>query len=178
MLISCPNKLKKFKQTFSNMKTIATVLHRIYFRCISYRNPKGVLLVEFMKPVTTINANMHYQTFRRLQRDIQNKRRRMLSYGIVLIHDNPRSHTSGAIQQLLAQIQWEVFNPVQTWRRVIFTISIFIGWRQNSQDNTVAPTCFNLSQREVTFCKEGTRSVVCQMSQYSWWLSLILLVSW
>ncbi|KFM68784.1 Histone-lysine N-methyltransferase SETMAR, partial [Stegodyphus mimosarum] len=49
---------------------------------------KSVLLVEFMQPGTTINADSYCETLRRLRRAIQNKRRGLLTSGIVLIHDN------------------------------------------------------------------------------------------
>ncbi|XP_046407890.1 histone-lysine N-methyltransferase SETMAR-like [Ischnura elegans] len=77
-----PNKPKKFKQTFNNRKTMATV----------FWDQQGVLLVEFMEPGTTITAAVYCETLRRLRRAIQNKRRGKLTAGVVLIHDNARPH--------------------------------------------------------------------------------------
>lgn len=95
-----PNKPKKFKQTFNNRKVMATV----------FWDEKGVLLVEFMQPGTKINAAVYCETLRRLRRAIQNKRRGMLTSGIVLIHDNARPHSAAATQRLLQQFQWDIFD--------------------------------------------------------------------
>jgi len=45
-------------------------------------------------------------TFRKLHRAIQNKRRDMLSRGIVLIHDNARPQTANVTQRLLMDFDW------------------------------------------------------------------------
>ncbi|GBM13545.1 Histone-lysine N-methyltransferase SETMAR [Araneus ventricosus] len=47
---------------------------------------------------------------RKLRRAIQNRRQGLLSGGIVLLHDNARPHTSAAMQELLDQFGWEVFD--------------------------------------------------------------------
>uniref|UniRef100_A0A2S2QK27 Histone-lysine N-methyltransferase SETMAR n=1 Tax=Sipha flava TaxID=143950 RepID=A0A2S2QK27_9HEMI len=62
MHTNSPNKPKKFKQTFSNRKVMATV----------FWDQKGPLLVEFMQPGTTINAAVYCQTLQHLRRAIQN----------------------------------------------------------------------------------------------------------
>ncbi|KAJ4435469.1 hypothetical protein ANN_18085, partial [Periplaneta americana] len=77
---SSPKKPRKFKQTLSTQKVMATV----------FWDRKGVLLLDFMPKGTTINANRYCETLRKLQRAIQNKRRGMLSRGVVLLHDNAR----------------------------------------------------------------------------------------
>jgi len=48
----------------------------------------------------TINADAYCETVRKLRRAIQNKRRGMLSSGIVLLHDNARPHTAARTAQL------------------------------------------------------------------------------
>ncbi|KAJ4432832.1 hypothetical protein ANN_21471 [Periplaneta americana] len=40
----------------------------------------------------------------------ENKRRGMLSSGIVLFHDNARPHTAAATKRLLQRFRWEVFD--------------------------------------------------------------------
>ncbi|KFM80042.1 Histone-lysine N-methyltransferase SETMAR, partial [Stegodyphus mimosarum] len=62
-----------------------------------------------MQPGTTINADSYCETLRRLRRAIQNKRRGMLTSGIVLIHDNARAHSARVTQRLLQQFQWDIF---------------------------------------------------------------------
>ncbi|GBL87308.1 Histone-lysine N-methyltransferase SETMAR [Araneus ventricosus] len=90
----------KFKRTFSTKKCVATV----------FWDRKGVLLVEFMPRGTTITAASYSETLQRLRRAIQNKRRGMLSSGIVLLHDNARPHTAVATTILLQRFGWEVFD--------------------------------------------------------------------
>jgi histone-lysine N-methyltransferase SETMAR len=46
----------------------------------------------------------------KLRRAIQNKRRGMLSAGIVFLHDNARPHTARRTGSLMQEFSWEVFN--------------------------------------------------------------------
>jgi len=46
-------------------------------------------------------------TFKKLRHEIQNKRRGMLSRGIVFIHDNAFPHTANVTQQFLMDFDWE-----------------------------------------------------------------------
>ncbi|GBL74462.1 Mariner Mos1 transposase [Araneus ventricosus] len=80
------------------------------FKRKTVRDRKGVLLVDFMPIGTTINANRYCETLRKLWRAIENKRRGMLSGGIVLLHDNACPHTAAATQELLDQFVWEIFD--------------------------------------------------------------------
>jgi len=82
MYTHSPNKPKKFKRTLSNKKTMVTV----------FWDRKGILLTEFMAPGTTITSEVYCETLNKLRRSIQNKRRGMLTKGIVLLHDNARPH--------------------------------------------------------------------------------------
>jgi len=69
---------------------------------------KGILLIDFLERGLTINADAYCETVRKLRRAIQNKRRGMLSSGIVLLHDNARPHSAARTAQLLQQFRWEV----------------------------------------------------------------------
>ncbi|GBO31089.1 hypothetical protein AVEN_227311-1 [Araneus ventricosus] len=71
----------------------------------------GVLLVDIMQRGTTINAVAYVQTLRKLRRAIQNKRRGMLTEGILLLHDNARPHTASQTLALLDFFGWEVLDP-------------------------------------------------------------------
>jgi hypothetical protein len=72
-----PDKPKKFKQLFSARKPMATVIW----------DTKIVIMVEFMQQGTTITSEVYCETPRKkLRRAIQNKRRGMLTYGIVLLN--------------------------------------------------------------------------------------------
>ncbi|KAJ4428773.1 hypothetical protein ANN_25766 [Periplaneta americana] len=97
---SSPKKPRKFKQTLSTQKVMATV----------FWDRKGVLLLDFMPKGTTINANRYCETLRKLRRAFQNKRRGKLSRGVVLLHDNARPHTAASTRELLDQFGWEIFD--------------------------------------------------------------------
>jgi [histone H3]-lysine36 N-dimethyltransferase SETMAR len=91
---------KKFKTTLSARKIMCTV----------FWDRQGILLVEFLPKGQTINAQRYCQTLRKLRRAIQNRRRGMLSQGLVLLHDNARPHTAGVTQNLIQQFGWEQFD--------------------------------------------------------------------
>jgi hypothetical protein len=92
-----PNKRKKFQQTLSLRKLMATVVW----------DKKGVLMVEFMQQRTTIT---YCESLKELLRAIQNKRRGMLASGVVLLLDNVRPHTAACTRALLEHFKWELFD--------------------------------------------------------------------
>jgi len=65
---------------------------------------KGVLLIEFMEPGTTITSETYCETLKKLHRATENKRRGMLTSGVVLLHDNARPHTNPAPEILLGLV--------------------------------------------------------------------------
>jgi transposase len=71
---------------------------------------KGVLMVGFMQKGTTITSEASCATLRKLRRAIQNKRHEMLTYGIVLLHDNACPHTAARTRALLEHFNWELFD--------------------------------------------------------------------
>lgn len=91
-------RVKKFKLTPSTKK----------FMCTVFWDWRGILLVDFMDHGATINAAGYCETLRKLRRAIQNKRRGLLSKGVLLLHDNARPHTAHLTQQLLDSFGWEV----------------------------------------------------------------------
>lgn len=92
-------RLVKFKRTFCNKKLMATV----------FWDQTGVLLTEFNERGTTITSSSYCDTLQQLRRAIQNKRRGMLSSGIVCLHDNACPCTAAQTQDLLQKFKWEVF---------------------------------------------------------------------
>ncbi|GFW83103.1 histone-lysine N-methyltransferase SETMAR [Trichonephila clavipes] len=92
----------KAKRTISTRKVMATVFWVRH----------GVLLVEFMQQGTTINAAAYFATLTKLRRAIQNKRRGLLTYGVLLLHDNPRPHSAINTQNLIRSFGWEqIYHP-------------------------------------------------------------------
>jgi histone-lysine N-methyltransferase SETMAR len=71
---------------------------------------KRVLLVEFLSQGSTINAGVCCDTLKKLLRAIRNKRRGMLSWGVVMLHDIALPHTAAATQDLIMTFGWEQFN--------------------------------------------------------------------
>jgi hypothetical protein len=72
-----PNKPKTFKPK-SSRKLMASI----------FWDRKGVLIVAFMQQDTTVISEVSCKTLTELCRAIQNKRRGMLTSGVVLLHDN------------------------------------------------------------------------------------------
>jgi histone-lysine N-methyltransferase SETMAR len=91
-----PRKLKQL----SDRKLMATVSW----------DRKGVLLIEFMEPGTMITSETYCETLNKLRRAIQNKRRGMLTSGVVLLHNSTCPHTAAYTQALLQQFCWDLFD--------------------------------------------------------------------
>jgi transposase len=53
---------------------------------------------------------MYGETLKVLRRSIQNLRRGMLTYGIVIFHDNARPHRALRTRTLLERFAWELFD--------------------------------------------------------------------
>ncbi|KAJ4428145.1 hypothetical protein ANN_24159 [Periplaneta americana] len=90
----------KFKQTLSVRKVMCTV----------FWDRKGILLIDFLPRGETMNADHYCETLRKLRRAIQNKRRGMLTAGVVLLHDNGRPHTAWRTAAVLTEFGWELFD--------------------------------------------------------------------
>jgi hypothetical protein len=71
---------------------------------------KGILLVNFMPPGTTVNADAYFDTLTWLQQAIQNKRRGMLSCGLCLLHDNAWPHSAHITTAFLEKFKWDILN--------------------------------------------------------------------
>jgi len=106
-------------------------------------NRKGVLLVEFMPKGYTINAEEYYNTQKKLRRNIQDRRKGMLSCGILLLHDKGRPHTEWITQELLTSFRWEIVNhpPYSFSDFNLFTkFKEFLGRKRHSNDDEVKQT--------------------------------------
>jgi len=71
---------------------------------------KGILLFDIMSPGATTNAAEFCDTLTRLRRDIQNKRRGMLSRGVYLLHDNARPHSAHVTTVFLEDFKWDILD--------------------------------------------------------------------
>jgi hypothetical protein len=64
-------------------------------------------MVEFMQQGTTITSEVYCKTLKILRRAIQNKRLGMLTYSVVVLHDNELPHTVAHTRALLEHLNWE-----------------------------------------------------------------------
>jgi histone-lysine N-methyltransferase SETMAR len=66
--------------------------------------------VEFLPQGSTINTCVYCNTLKKLHGAIQNKQCGMLSWDVVMLHDNARPQTATATQDLITTFCWEQFN--------------------------------------------------------------------
>jgi hypothetical protein len=79
---------------------------------IRFLNPKNMKPAEICQLCDVYEV---HATLKKLRRAIRNKRRGMLSRGVVMIHDNARPHTAAATQNLITTFGWEQFdNPLHS----------------------------------------------------------------
>jgi transposase len=69
-----------------------------------------VLMMEFMQKGTTVTSEVYCETLQKPLRAIQKERRGMLTPGVVLLHDNARSHIAARTRALLENFNWELFD--------------------------------------------------------------------
>jgi histone-lysine N-methyltransferase SETMAR len=112
--------------------------------CTVFGDREGVLLVEFLPQGSTINAGVYCDTLKKLRRAIQNKRRDMLSRGVVMLHGNARPHTAAAMQDLIATFGREQFDhlPYSPYLapsdfHVFLHLKTSLGGRRFHDDNEV-----------------------------------------
>ena len=99
----------KWRHTSSPTKTkFMQITSTRKFTCTVFWYRKGVLLVDFLPQGSTINTGVCCNTLKNFHRVVQNKRRVMFSWGVVMIHDNTRPHT--ATQNLIVTFCWEQFD--------------------------------------------------------------------
>ncbi|GBN56033.1 Histone-lysine N-methyltransferase SETMAR [Araneus ventricosus] len=111
-----PTRLRKARQTLSARKLMVTV----------FWDAQGILLIEFMTRGTTINSEVYCRTLKKLKRAIQNKRRGLLSSGVVLLHDSARPHTAVRTGEVCSNSNGMCFNILPTaWTWLLL---IFICW--------------------------------------------------
>ena len=70
----------------------------------------GVILIEYLERGHTINADRYCATLTKLREAILRKRPGLPSKGVILRHDDARSHTIRQTQELLQMLKWEVWN--------------------------------------------------------------------
>jgi histone-lysine N-methyltransferase SETMAR len=91
---SASPKAKKCEQTLSARKIMCSV----------FWDRHDVLLIDIMTQGTTVNSDVYCETVSKLLQAIQNKRRGLVSSGVLLLHDSAQPHTAARTRQLLEQL--------------------------------------------------------------------------
>ena len=154
---SSPTK-KKFKQTTSTRKIV----------CTAFWDRKGVLLVDFLPQGSTINAGVYCGTLKKLRRAIQNKRRGLLSRGVVMIHENACPHTAAATQNLFTTFGWEQFDHphfspdlAPSDFHLFLHLKSFLAGRRFHDDNEVKEAVTtSFASQAASFYDEGIQKLV------------------
>jgi transposase len=137
---------------------------------------KGVLMVEFIQQSTTITSQVYCETLKTLRRAIQNKRRGMMTPGVVLLHDNERPHTAARTRALLEHFNWEFFDQpsyspdlAPSYYHLFIYLRKWVGsqlFNNNVQLMEGVKTC--LSSQAADFFDTGVQKLV---PQYDKWLN-------
>ncbi|UYV84371.1 hypothetical protein LAZ67_X001959 [Cordylochernes scorpioides] len=90
---------KKAKFTISAGKVMAIV----FWDC------KGVFLVDYLSPNTTVNAAGYCEFLTKLRTAIKRKHSGPWNRKVLLVHDNARPHAIRTTQTLLENFKWEIF---------------------------------------------------------------------
>jgi hypothetical protein len=108
-------------------------------------------MVEFMQQGTAITSEVYCETLKKkLCRDIQNKRRGMLTSGIVLFLDNAHLHTAAHTRVLQKHFNWELFDhPPYSPDTLRVTITCLPTWKTgwNHSTSTIMRSWWKVSKR-------------------------------
>jgi hypothetical protein len=113
---------------------------------------KGVLMVKFMQQGTTITSEVYWEILLKncLGPTIENKRRGMLTYGLVLLHGSARPHTARPTRALLEHFSWECLTTLLTALILLrATTTCLPAWRTswNHSASTVMRSWGKVSKR-------------------------------
>jgi histone-lysine N-methyltransferase SETMAR len=187
MKIWCMQWKRKFKRTddspFCHFPCIFHKFHRHFFMilclewtistrkimCTVFWYRKGVLLVEFLPQGSTINAGIYCDTLMKGHHAIQNKRHGMLSWGVMMLHDNARPHTATATQDLITTFGWEQFNHspyspdlAPSDFHVFLHLTTFLAGRRFHNNNNKVKEAVNtwLASQAASFYDAGIQKLV------------------
>lgn len=158
-----PTRPRKFKQEPSTRKIMATV----------FWDRKGVLLIDFLPRGMTINAERYCDTLTKLKRAIQNRRRGLLSSGVVLLHDNARPHTAAMTKTQLDKFRWELldhppYSPdlAPSDFHVFPKLKEYLGGKRFENDDVLKETVTNwLNAQAAEFYGEGIQKLVPRLNK-------------
>lgn len=148
----------KFKQTLSAKKVMACV----------FWDRRGVLLVDYIPYGQTVNSEVYCNQLKKLKRAIQNRRRGLLSRGVVFLQDNARPHTSRVTSSLLEQFGWEVLphpphspDLAPSDFHLFLTLKNYLGGRRFLDDELLKEDVSNwFNNLAATFYEEGILKLI------------------
>jgi histone-lysine N-methyltransferase SETMAR len=85
-------------------------------------------MVKFKQQGTTVTSQMYCETLKKLRTARHSEKRcGMLTFGVVLHHDNARPHTAARSGALLEHFNWELFDhppysPVSFFLLIVATL--------------------------------------------------------
>jgi histone-lysine N-methyltransferase SETMAR len=116
---------------------------------------------------STIKANVYCDPLKKLRRAIRNKRRGMLSRGVVMLHDNALPHTAAATQDIITTFGWEQFehppyNPdlAPSDFHMLLHLKIFLGCRRFHDDKVKEAINMWFASQAASFYDAGIQKLV------------------
>ncbi|XP_035229348.1 histone-lysine N-methyltransferase SETMAR-like [Stegodyphus dumicola] len=136
--------------------------------CTVFWDWKGILLIDFLPRGQTIKADAYCETLRKLRRVIQNKRRGLLSKGVVFLHDNARPLTANVTKNLLQGFGWDVFDHppdspdlAPSDFHLFLHLKSLLGGQHFNNDDELKETVSNwLKTQAANFYEEGIQKLV------------------
>ena len=104
-------RLSSSKKTRSSIRA-----GKVMLTCFFDEN--GPLMLEWLETGGTVNANRFCDNLRKLKTVIKNRRRGLLSKGVILSQDNARPHVTKVCKDLTQHFRWEVLHHPPTARPV------------------------------------------------------------
>jgi hypothetical protein len=102
-------------------KIIQTLSARKLMEIVCW-DKRGVLMMEFKQQGTVIMSEVYCETLKKLRRAMG-----MLTYGVVLLHDNARPHKVARTQARLEYFNWETFDhPPHGPNSLLVTTSVYL----------------------------------------------------
>ena len=151
---SSPTKTK-FNQTTSTQ-----------IMCTVFWVRKGVLLVDFLPQDFPVNAGVCCDTLKKFCHVIQNKRRGMLGWGVLMIHGNTHPHAATVTQNLTTTFGWEQFDHPPPYSpdlapadcHLFLHLKSFVAgtWFHDDEVKEAVTTCF--PSQAASFCDEGVQN--------------------
>ncbi|UYV74824.1 GNPAT [Cordylochernes scorpioides] len=152
------------------------------------KKAKGVLLVDYLPPNTTVNAARYCEVLTKLRAAIKRKRPGLLSRKVLLVHDNARPHAARTTQTLLEKFKWKIFtyppySPELTPRdfHLFPALKLHLGGKHFANDDEVqAEVNHWLRRQDTAWYNSSIKKIATTVPKmfrqkwpwYSWWVEV------